>query len=45
MPHVRYPCGIRCLGMAETGVWSGMGLLSLLLTVGVGLLALTLFAL
>jgi hypothetical protein len=31
--------------MAETGVWSGMGLLSMLLTLGVALLAVTLFAL
>ncbi len=45
MPHVHYPGGYFCIRMAKTGVLSGMGLLSVLLTVGVALLAVMLFAL
>lgn len=45
MPHVHYPTVYRCIRVAETGVWSGMGLLAMLLTLGVLLLALSLYAL
>lgn len=45
MSHGDYACGYRCIPMAETGAWSAIRLLPLVLTFGVAFLAVTLFAL
>lgn len=44
MSHGHYRWDYGCIRMAETGVFSGMGMLALFLTLGVALLAIMLFA-